>query len=117
MEDLSQEMDPDEKLEKWLANRRAHVSEMDGNEVAFVDQAGSWVRDWAVEVGADPLSEEFRRAWCVAHRVYHQMMDMAYEEIMLMAKAKGAVDLGGVLHDTCKVFGTVGVTAWMQRTK
>jgi hypothetical protein len=70
--------------------------------VASFDQMAMDVRRWAADLDVDPLSYEFRAAWCVATTFLHRMARLMQDDDPLeadhttwMANILGAVGLWG----------------------
>jgi hypothetical protein len=67
-------------IDRAAEDARQWVDELGPAWVAKFDQMHTDVRRWAEQVGVDPLSYEFRAAWCVATTFLHRMASAMKED-------------------------------------
>lgn len=87
-------------MERAAADARAWVRDLGPAWIARFDQMQCEVRAWAVKVGVDPGSTEFRAAWCVASTFLHRMAALADGD-----DPDGPVDL----KEVANIVATVGL--------
>lgn len=87
-------------VDQAIQDARQWVSDLGPAWVASFDQMAVDVRNWAQDLQVDPVSYEFRAAWCVATTFLHRMArlmeqddDLEADRVKWMANILGAAGL------------------------
>ena len=89
-------------VDQAIEDARRWVGDLGPAWIASFDQMAVDVRTWAQDLGVDPVSYEFRAAWCVATTFLHRMArlmesddDLEADRVKWMANILGAAGLWG----------------------
>jgi hypothetical protein len=87
-------------VDQAIEDARRWVGDLGPAWIASFDQMAVDVRTWAQDLGVDPVSYEFRAAWCVATTFLHRMArlmeqddDLEADRVKWMANILGAAGL------------------------
>jgi hypothetical protein len=89
-------------VERAAEDARRWVGDLGPAWIASFDQMAVDIKRWAEDLDVDPLSYEFRAAWCVATTFLHRMARLMEDDdpaeadhVKWMANILGAVGLWG----------------------
>jgi hypothetical protein len=87
-------------VDQAIQDARQWVGDLGPAWIASFDQMAVDVRKWAEDLKVDPVSYEFRAAWCVATTFLHRMArlmeqddDLEADRVKWMANILGAAGL------------------------